>query len=46
VGARLGGPQRRDGRGYIILLTAPQKFQKDVVAEYERILGTWKWTRR
>jgi len=35
-----------DGRGYIILLTAPQKFQKDVVAEYERILGTWKWTRR
>jgi hypothetical protein len=35
-----------DGRGYIILLTAPQKFQKDMVTEYQRILDSWKWTRK
>ncbi len=35
-----------DGRSYVFLLTAPQKFQKDALAEYQRILASWKWTRR
>jgi hypothetical protein len=35
-----------DGRGYMFLLIAPQKYQKDVLAEYQRILASWKWTRR
>jgi uncharacterized caspase-like protein len=35
-----------DGRGYVIILTAPQKFQTDLVAEYQRILDSWKWTRK
>jgi len=35
-----------DGRGYIFILVAPQKFQKDVLTEYQRILTSWKWTQR
>ncbi len=35
-----------DGRGYIFILVAPQKFQKDVLAEYQRMLTSWKWTQR
>ena len=35
-----------DGRSYVFLLTGPQKFQKDALAEYQRILASWKWTRR
>jgi len=35
-----------DGRSYIFILVAPQKFQKDVLAEYQRILTSWKWTHR
>ena len=34
-----------DGRSYVFLLTAPQKFRKDAIAEYQRILASWKWTR-
>jgi hypothetical protein len=29
----------------VFLLTAPQKFRKDAIAEYQRILASWKWTR-
>ena len=35
-----------DGRSYVFLLTGPQKFQKDALAEYQRILASWTWTRR
>ncbi len=35
-----------DGRSYIFILVAPQKFQKDVLAEYQQILTSWKWTQR
>ena len=34
-----------DGHSYVFILTAPQKFQKDVLAEYERMLASWKWAR-
>ena len=34
-----------DGHSSVFILTAPQKFQTDVVAEYERLLASWKWTR-
>ncbi len=35
-----------DGRSYIFIPVAPQKFQKDVLAEYQQILTSWKWTQR
>jgi Caspase domain len=34
-----------DGHSYVFILMAPQKFQKDVLAEYDRLLASWKWTR-
>jgi hypothetical protein len=34
-----------DGHSYVFIVTAPQKFQKDVLAEYQRLLSSWKWTR-
>ena len=35
-----------DGRSYVFMIIAPQKHQKDVLAEYQRVLESWKWTRR
>ena len=35
-----------EGKSYVFVVIAPQKFQKDVVAEYERVLASWKWARQ
>ena len=34
-----------DGRLYMFMLTAPERHQSDIVAEYRRVVGSWKWAK-